>query len=66
MAKKTKLRMIDEEDAAGNMLLLVPGIKNSRLWNGLARMICPGVKGLLRQVAYELIPADHEHLKSLA
>ena len=49
-----------DEDVTG-ITSLVPEIKNSSLQNGLR----PGVIGLLRQVAYEVIPADREHFKSL-
>ena len=57
------LKISGDEDAA-NVTSLVPGVKNPKTpeWSGIR----PGVIGLLRQVAYKLIPADQEHFESLA
>ena len=54
-------RMGDE--GAASITLLGPGIKNSRLRNGLE---FDQAIGLLQLVAYEVIPANQEHFESLA
>ena len=63
MAKYSQKISGDEARRRGGVMSLVPGVKNSRLRNGLE--FDRGVVGLLRQITYEVIPADHEHLESL-
>ena len=60
---KIAKKISGDENAAG-ITSLVPGVKNLRLWNGLE--FDRGVIGLLEQVAFEVIPADHEHFETLA
>ena len=57
-------RKFSGDDNAAGITSPVPGIKNSRLWNGL-EFDRPYYIGLLRQVVYKLIPADHEHFELL-
>ena len=57
-------RKLSGDNNAAGITSLVPGIKNPRLWNGL-EFDWPYYIGLLRQVAYKLIPVCHEDLELL-
>ena len=59
-AKQTAGQKISGVKDVASTTSPVPGVKNSTLQKDLE---FDRVFGLLRQVAYEAIPADHEHFK---
>ena len=60
------VRECDQDCRARGITSLAPGVKILRLRSNLRDRVRLGIVGILWPVAYEVLPADHDHFKSLA